>query len=271
MDVLKLYFPLTMGITLAFFAFKAKFKETPVLIIRRFGFDFLVTNNTIGKIVFLSGSLLFLTTYIHMDYTPFFPTYLEMEVFYDEPSIQQNLAIFTEKELDDLGYQNFSKNDVDEYYKSLDSRLNELFEFEEFFSVRDGLIYSKGNTTFKVQQTDGFQKYYMAEAKGELEHTVERPGKPAIRFLSFFENTRSPHNFIRPKIIDLLTQGRIVVAPRFKQIIAEENRFDGVLFNHVLVGVTKIYLFPYPRFSNSIYFIETKNQGLVPVAYAVYR
>ena len=271
MDIIRLYLPLILCASLIGLAIKAKFQKTPLFIIRRFGFDILVTHNTAGKVAFISGAILFLSAYLHMDYTSFFPSYLEMEVFYDEPSIQENLSIYSDQELANLGYKNFSKSDVDEYYRSLDDRLEELFSYENFFSVKDGLVYSKGTTTFRVEKTKGLQKYYIAEANGELEHTLERAGRPTLKFLSFFENTNSRFNYVRPSLYELLFQQRVIFKPRFKQIIAENRRSDGVIFDHVLVGVTRAYLFPYPRFSNTIYFIETKSKGLVPIAYAVYK
>lgn len=178
---------------------------------------------------------------------------------------------FTSEELKLLGYQGFNKGDVEEYYRSLDERLGLLLHYEGFFSVRDGTVHSKGQTSFKVQQTDGIHNYYIAESKGELSHCLERAEKPTVNFLSFFDKLPSPNDYIRPKLLDLLLKQEVVIAPRFKQILAEKNKSDGVIFDHVLVGVTKVFLVPYPRYSNTVYFIETKNHGLVPIGYAVYK
>ena len=194
-----------------------------------------------------------------------------MEIFYDEKGIQRSLSVLTSEELNSIGYIGFNKSDVEEYYLSLDDRLRLILHYDGFFSVRDGIVHSKGETSFKVQQTDGIHNYYISDSKGELSHTLERAGNPTVNFLSFFEKLPSPNDYIRPKILELILNQEVVIAPKFKQILAEKHRSDGVIFDHVLVGATKIYLIPYPHYSNTVYFIETKNHGVVPIGYAVYK
>lgn len=271
MDLLNLYAPFFASIALFVLALKAKFGSAPLFTISRFGFDLVFTRNVAGKLAFLAGALSMLSTYIYFDYSKFFPAHFEMEVFYDEKGIQSNLALFTSQELQSLGHQGFTKNAINDYYRSLDERLGALLHYDGFFSVHDGTVHSKGETSFRVHKTDGIHNYYISESRGELSHTLERAGKPTIGFLSFFEKLASPNDYIRPKLIDLLLDPEVVIAPKFKQILAEKNRSDGVIFDHVLVGVTKIYLVPYPRYSNTVYFIETENHGLVPIGYAVYK
>lgn len=271
MDLLIFYLPI-IGVLLSIIAvLVGKFTKYRGVIKAHFGVDIFGINNVVGLLLLAGFIISSLSSYVFMDYTDFFPNYLEMEVFYDEPSIKENLSIYSKQELANLGYKNFRKSDVEEYYSSLDNKLEEVFSYESFFSVKDGLIYSRGSTTFKVEKTEGLQKYYIAEAKGELEHTLERPGMPTLKFLSFFENTNSRYNYVRPSLHEFLFPPDVIFEPRFKQIIAKNRSSNSVTFNHVLVGVTKAYLFPYPHFSNTLYFIETKSKGLVPVAYAVYK
>ncbi|MHB1014729.1 MAG: hypothetical protein ACYC2W_05555 [Desulfurivibrionaceae bacterium] len=271
MDKLKLYAPLIASIALMLLALKAEFGSAPFVTISRLGFDIVLTRNLAGKIMFIAGALSLLSTYIYLDYSKFFPSHFEMEVFYDDKGIQNSLSVFTGDELNSLGYLGLNKDDVEEYYRSLDERLGQLLNYDGFFSVRDGIVHSKGQTSFKMQQTDGIHKYYIADSKGELAHTLERPGMPTFNFLSFFEKLSSPNDYVRPKILDLISKQEVILAPRFKQILAEKKRSDGVIFDHILVGVTKVYLVPYPRYSNTVYFIETKNSGVVPIGYAVYK
>lgn len=271
MDILTLYAPFISSIALVVIAFRTQFGNTSLITISKFGFDLTLTRNTAGKLAFIAGALSLLSSYIYLDYSKFFPSHFEMEVFYDENGIHNNLGIFNEKELKSIGYQGFRKNDVEVYYKSLDKRLNTLLHYEGFFSVRNGTVHSKGQTSFKVQQTDGIHNYYISESRGELSHALERAGKPTISFLSFFEKLPSPNDYIRPKLLELIAKPEVVIAPKFKQILAEKNKSDGVIFDHVLVGATKIYLFPYPRYSSTIYFIETQSHGLIPIGYAVYK
>lgn len=269
--MLKLYAPFISSVALIVLALKVKLGDTPFVTIRRFGFDFVLTRNLAGKIAFMAGALSLLSTYIYLDYSKFFPSHFEMEVFYDEKGIQNNLSVFTSGQLHSLGYQGFNKSDAEEYYRSLDERLGLLLHYDGFFSVRDGTVHSKGQVSFKVQQTDGIHNYYISDSKGELAHTLERAGKPTVNFLSFFEKLPSPNDYIRPTVLELLLKQELIIAPKFKQILAEKNRSDGVTFDHILVGVTKVYLFPYPRYSDTVYFIETKNHGIVPIGYAIYK
>lgn len=271
MDILKLYAPFISSVALIIWALKTSFGSTPIVTISRFGFDFVLTRNLAGKIAIIVGVISLLSTYIYLDYSKFFPSHFEMEVFYDEQGIERSLSVFTSEELQALGCLKFNKYGAEKYYRSLDERLGLLLHYKGFFSVRDGIVHSKGETSFKVQQTDGVHNYYISDVNGELAHTLEMAGKPSVNFLSFFEKLPSPNDYVRPPLLELFLKQEVIIAPKFKQILAEKNRSDGVIFDHVLVGVTKIYLVPYPRYSNTVYFVETKNYGVIPIGYAVYK
>lgn len=271
MDIVKLYLPFFSSLALLFFAFRTNFGNTEVLRIEKFGFNIVVTRTLAGRAAFLIGALSFFSYYLYMDYSKFFPSHFEMEVFYDKEGIRNSLEIFTDTELKDLGYEGENTTLIDEYYKSLDERLRQILSYEGFFSLDNGIVHSEGETSFKVQQTSGIHNYYVTESKGQLTHLLEVPGKPRVSFLSFFDKISTSSDYIRSSISQIVLNRELTISPKFKQIIAEKNKSDGVVFDHALIGITKIYLFPYPSFSNTLYFYDAGNRGIVPIGYAVYK
>lgn len=267
---IKLYGVLFGVIALILVAIFAKMSDVPFLVIKRFGFAITITRKMATRLAFFAAAFLMLPYYLHIDLSEFFPSHFEMEVFYDQDGLADSLSTFSPEELSNLGYVPGNEQSATRYYSTLDKKLNGLLGYEGFFSISDGVVYSHGDTTFKVTKTKGIHNYYISEARGELSHTLERPQHPAIHFKSFFEKLPSSGDYIRPNVLDFIFNNHIVIRPRFKQIVAEQNRSLGVLFDHSLVGATKVYLFPYPKFSNTVYFFDTVEDGLVPIGYAVY-
>lgn len=271
MDLVKLYFPFFSSLALLFFAFRSNFGNGEVLRVERFGFNIVITKTIAGRVAFLIASLSFFSYYLYMDFSHFFPSHFEIQVFYDKEGINKSLEIFNNTELEELGYKGENITIADEYYKTLDDRLRQILSYEGFFSINSGIVHSEGETSFKVQQTSGIHNYYVTESKGHLTHVLEVPGKPKISFLSFFDKMPSSKDYIRPSVSQIILSRELVISPRFKQIIAESNKSDGVVFDHELIGVTKINLFPYPSFSDTVYFYDAGNRGIVPIGYAIYK
>lgn len=270
MELLKLYGPFFSSLALLIFVFRANFGKNVVLKIQKYGFEFVITKTLAGRAAFLVGSLSLFSYYLYMDYSQFFPSHFEMEVFYDEEGIKQALGVFSKQELEKLRY-NKDEELIKSYYKSLDKRLQDILSYKGFFSLEHGIVHSEGATSFKVSQTSGIHNYYITESKGQLTHILDVPGRPRISFLSFFDKIPSSSDYIRPSIARIILERELIISPRFKQIIAEKNKSDGVVFDHLLIGVTKVYLFPYPTFSNTMYFYDAGNKGIVPIGYAVYK
>lgn len=271
MDIVKLYGPFLSSLALLILALRARFGDEAVLSIQKYGFEFVVTKTIAGRAAFLVGALTLFSYYLYMDYSQFFPSHFEIEVFYDDEGIDKSLSVFSQKELSSLGYKGKDVALVKTYYQSLDKKLREILSYDGFFSLEHGIVHSEGETSFKVRQTPGIHNYYVTESKGQLTHILDAPGQPNIGFLSFFEKIPSSSDYIRPRLTQILFDQELVISPRFKQIIAEKNRSDGVIFDHALIGVTKISLFPYPTFSNTVYFYDANEKGIVPIGYAVYK
>lgn len=271
MDILQFYTPFAAALTLFLVAIKYQFGDETVLTINNFGFEIKITKNIAGRIAFSIGAITILSYYIFFDYSKYFPNHLEMEVFYDKDGIEKSLSVFSPEELSDIKAQSYEKKAADFYYAALDEKIKSILKYKQFFSISDGIVHSEGETSFVVQKTSGILNYYIAGSKGELVHSREIPGHATVNCLSFFEKLPSSNDYIRPSIWQIFLKREIVISPKFKQIIAENNKSTGVLFDHTLLGLTKVYIFPYPYFSNTVYFFESKINGLIPVGYAVYR
>lgn len=272
MEFIQIYSPLLIAIALLIAAFKLKLKEM-ILFKLKLPFAELqvpISNILVGRALLVLFSLVSLGYYAIIDFSSFVPERLKMEVFYDEAGLRESLSSFTDKELRELGYsdKNFGLRHI--YYEDLDKTLNKNLSYKEFFPLKQGITHSEGETRFKVEKESGFHNYYFSECTGELTHVLERPNAKTISFKSFFEKLSSNHDYLKPNLSDIL-KGQFIFQPRFKQIIAEQYRSNGVLFDHTLVGATKFYLFPLPKVERTVYFFEHGPGILVPVAYAVYK
>jgi len=272
MTLIELYGPFLVALVVLFVAARLKKGHRGVVPIKLpvVGVEIPVRKRVAYRagLLFVAASCIYY--YLVIDFAKFFPSEFKMEVFYDEPGIRKRLAQFSPEELIELSYteSNFGQRAI--YYRDLDTKLRTILKYPEFFSLHEGIVHSNGSTSFHVEKTAGFYNYRIGEAKGELLHVLERPNAQAISFRTFFERIPSADDYIRPRWSEILLKHSVILRPRFKQILAEQYRSDGVVFDHTLIGVTKVELFPLPRFDSTLYFIEVPGKGLVPVGYAEY-
>ncbi len=275
--LLKLYIPLFISLVLfvSIFFLKINPNDSTKISLSFFGFlnyNIPISNINLIRFLLLVSTVFLLSTYLFYDYSDFFPKRLTMEVFFDKEGIRQNiLNYFNDEDLKKLNIPQNYEQYQEIYYSDLDSELKKIITSKHFFTVRNGIIHSEGSTTFFVEKIHGIQKYFIKESKGELTHVLEQPGKNKVIFRSFFEKINSSNDYISPSIIDIFIRHEIILKPMFKQIIAEEFRSDGTIFHHTLLGITKVKMFPYPEYGNTIYFFKTNNNLLIPIGYAVYR
>jgi hypothetical protein len=142
---------------------------------------------------------------------------------------------------------------------------------DRVFSLDGGQVHSDGETSFIVNKIDGWQRYYVQESKGELTNTLEAPHHPTLQFFTLFEKLATAEDYIDPSFADLILRRRIILQPRFKQLLAEARTSTAITFNVAVTGVTSLTLFPWPSFSPTVYCAYYPNTGLVPIAYAIYR
>lgn len=274
-EIVKLYIPgvLFFFFLILFIVSKRKDEKTFNLSFEKFGINLNIPIKSfiLQKVILLFLGIFSLTFYLTYDFSKFFPEKLKMEVFFDDEGIEKCLSRYTEKEIKELNIinKNFEKHQL-EYYRTLDKEVKRLLDLD-FFSIKSHEIHSEGKTTFIVDKTQGIHNYYISESIGELMHFAEKPRAKPISFVSYFEKTKSPSDKITVGFYDIFIKNKVILKPRFKQIVAESIKSEGKEFDHILGGYTVVNFFPIPRFSNTIYLLEVDSVGLVPIGYAVYR
>lgn len=225
----------------------------------------------IKKIAALVLSVFSLLSYLFFDFTQLFPTRLSMEVFFDIEGINKCLSLYSVKELNEL---KIITNDIEkyqkEYYDTINIEAQKILRIP-FFNLNRKDIHSEGETSFIVEKVKGIQNYHIKESKGELKHFIEREKTSKIEFYTFFEKMSCANDTLTPSFKDIVVKNRIILKPRFKQIITQKVKEKGKIFNHVLCGYTVLSFFPFPKYSRTIYLLEQINVGLIPIGYAVYR
>jgi hypothetical protein len=272
MVLIKLYVPALLAIAFIIVSLRLNIKDKLVLTLTPpfLKISIPITNRVLCRLILVGLSLTCFYYYLVLDFSSFFPSTYEMDVYYDEEGIENSLSQFTEDELEEIGFGGYDKKITNIYYKDIDKRINSTLNYQGFFSLRDGIVHSHGEADFEVTKDSGFHKYCIKKAKGELTHILERPNTGNISLKSFFDLMPTSYDHLNPSFSDIFIKRRIILQPRFKQIFAENYRSDGVLFDHTLVGITRVVLFPVPTFKNTVYFYEALNGRLIPIGYAVY-
>jgi len=271
---LKLYLPIILFITFIIILITCQQQGDKVFTIsfEQYGLDFKIPiqSFTIQKIILIALSIASLTAYLFYDFSKYFPQKLKMEVYFDNDGIVKCLSLFSTKELDKLNilYSDYEKHQL-EYYELINKEARKLLKME-FFTINNKDIHSEGETSIIVDKVAGIHNYHIKESKGELKQIVEKPKSEIKYFYTFFEKHHTAADKLTPSFNDIFIKNRVILKPRFKQIITVNIKSYGKKFDHVLGGYTIIKLFPYPRFSNTLYLLEVDSVGLIPIGYAVY-
>jgi len=271
LDLIKLYSPLLFSFVLIYIFFAANFSDEPYITLNKDGYDIKITNNILGKIGIFILFLSSLFSYATFDYSKYFPDRLQMEVFHDLQGINESLTFFSEKDLKRIGFSKLNSKQGDEYFKVLDEKIKRVIGYESFFGGENPEATAIGETSFIVEKTGIFHKYKIIESEGKLEHSKNTSNNGEEKVLSYFQKKSSSNDYIRPSFKDIVFHQEILIKPEFLQTVAEHQSSTQTNFDHRLIGATKVYLIPYPHFSNTVYFYRSKNEGAIPVGYAVYK
>jgi hypothetical protein len=272
----RLYLPLLFAIltfTYIFIVRKSAEKvEIPINIFSIIEFKLPISSGIVKKVLLIILTLILIGSYLTRDYSKLFPSELDMEVFYDEEGLKKTIDILTpdEKKTIGINYLDYDKYQA-VYYDALDEKVKEILKCNDFFKIKNGIVHSSGMTTIKVEKINGFQNYYITESKGRLDHTCEAPNIESVSFSSSFDKINSSNDYLKPDLYRIFFNGEIILNTLYKQILSEGWRSNPVPFHHTVIGVTKIYLFPFPRYSNTLYLYKHDKGGLIPIAYAVYK
>lgn len=231
-----------------------------------------LSNIWLVRTILLCSSVAMFSSLLFVDYSSFFPEEgLKIQASFDQDGIRASLKVFSDDELKRLGipdnYEQFQKK----YYDDINIILREFFQKSKdtIFSGKD--FDSIGTISFVVQKLDGIQNYYIKEASGQLKHTLVKPNTLPLTFRNSFEQRHSRHDYLSPSLKEIFIKHTVIIQPRFKQIFEKDEKSGRETFDHVLVCVTKVYFFPFPKFSNTIHMTELEGIGLIPVGYTIYR
>lgn len=213
---------------------------------------------------------------IMVDFSKFFPEKIQMDVFFDIDGLQQALVSFREDELSLVHIDPEWRNRIEIYDNLVRITLIELSNtvspeqhILDFSLFNRDTLHAHGSATFRVERI-GLLSYRMLESQGYLDHTVDAPHSTTIRFKTEFSLRSTRHDHLRPKIKDLFYG--LVLRPEFKQILRiGTEAMEAKIFDHTVIGLTRIKIFPFPSFSSTIYLWNQEGtQTTVPVAYVIY-
>lgn len=275
MTILQLYVPfilacLLLGVAIALKRGDVGKISIPLLF---FSLELPIKNTSTLRLLFISGAILALVPYALYDYSALFPMHLSMDVYFDEEGIRESLGMLSDEQHADLKIQIGFQETQRQYLASMNQKIFLAAAIENFFSDRvANTTHANGEIHLVIKKVAGIQRYHITEAKGSLLIVSQRPNEEAKEVRTFFEKSFSKNDHIALSFFDLFRQGGIIIKPEFKQIIAEHYRnTNQTFFDHTLLCVTKLRLFPYPSFSRTIYFYKDEQGNLAPVAYAIYR
>jgi hypothetical protein len=271
LTALKLYVPLviTAGLLIALWRLNDFSSSTTVAFqpVAMLAISVPIRNALLLRLLLGAGSLACLSTYLFYDYARFFPTFFKMEVFFDPAGLDASIVALHVLPGDAVTLvDNFAAH-RQRYFSVVDGVVASLGRVPTFFAVNDGSIHSLGHTSFVVEKVAGWQRYHLAEARGELQHTLEHAGSPQSHLLSFFEKIPSRDDYFS---LSHRHPFRMILRSQFKQMLATDRDGPRSTFRFVVVGLTRVSIWPWPTFSNTVYCADFESVGLVPVAYAVY-
>ena len=211
----------------------------------------------------------------NVDFSKYFPTLLRMDVYFDIRGIERTLNLFADQTRKDILLAENWNSLVAQYDEEVSVGLDQLWKSrgiqgtpppEEF---RRELLHAQGETTFKVEKV-GLLAYKIVEGDGRLEYELDVPKKPKRRFRGEFYLRDTAANHIRPLLLELLRSRSVELKPEFKQVFSIEEGGADAPFDHIVIGITKVFLLPIPSFSNTLYLWKARNGRVVPIAYCVY-
>jgi len=223
---------------------------------------------------FVTLATFFLILGISTDISKYFPRNLKMNVYFDMVGIENLLSDLSEEEEKALSIAANWKDHVAEYDQLASQHLNALWSGLSSNTtprVKAGIresIHAFGSTTFDVARISPI-RYRIVGASGQLNHKVQPVGEAEMHFQTEFSLRETSNNFIDATLAKVIS-GHLIT-PEFNQVF-----YVGPLFNisinvdHVVVGATRIKVFPVPKFGNTLYLIRLPSNELVPIAYGIY-
>ena len=230
-----------------------------------------LSHRFIVRAVLGAAAGVFLSGYLFVDYVPFFPSRLKMDVFYEVDGLEEALNALGPGARELLRVPPDYAEKRAEYFRYLDEEVRKIVPSKSFFSVQGGLVHSEGETTFIVEKIGGIQHYHISESVGQLTHTLDLPNTPRAEFRTLFQKQSTKGDFLDFTLGDLLFRRSVLVQPAFKQLISHGASDSTIEFKVAIVSATRIIVLPWPDFTSTVYLADFGNAGRIPIAYAKYR
>ncbi|MER2513179.1 MAG: hypothetical protein ABTQ25_12330 [Nitrosomonas ureae] len=212
---------------------------------------------------------------ITINFSKYFPTNLIMDTYFDIPGIKRTLSIFNNNDLEDINIPQDWDTRLSEYDNDIilslrknwgDSGLPDIMSDDQ--NLRD-LIHASGEASFFVDKI-GILTYKIVKSEGRLNYEVDLPRKQRRKFKGEFHLRDTGENYIRPKIFEIIKSPSLTLKPQFMQVLKIDSWPELGIFDHLVIGATKVTLLPIPTFSDTIYFWRSSNGEWIPIGYSIY-
>ncbi len=206
------------------------------------------------------------------DYSGFFPSHYDMDVFFDDYGIERSFEIYTDEEVKSLKLHNNWKKEKAQYLSKLSKDVSLIMGVDDFFIKGEEFVHSAGQTTFFVDKIKGFQKYHISKSSGELIHVMELPGGSKKQFHSRFDLMDTADKYFSVSLLDIYLKYSKILFPYYKQIGILDPVGKKIIYHHYLIALIKVRFFPIAEIGNTIYLVKSSDgEHWVPIGYAIYR
>jgi hypothetical protein len=223
------------------------------------------------KILLVCASLTLFFSYAFKDYSSLIPAQLNMDVYFDDKGIRHTLAAFKKDELAALNVSPDWPKFKEQFFSQADAVIEKtLGPGKGIFleNNRKGWVHSSGYVMMQIESTKEWQVYYLKDIRGHLTHKLERPGLPPMEVVSDFSSMDTEDSYVRGSLWDLFAAREKIIRPMFKQALSSP---ETNIFQFMVVGITRVRVFPTPCIGPTLYCVHADTGELVPIGYAIYR
>jgi len=275
--IMRLYGPLLLSVFIFSLIFFINYEErtfrinVPVLSV--FELHFPVKSKYLIRLMVAFVSLFPLLSYLLIDYSKLFSDEYDLEIFFDKQGIQTALSVYSDDDKISLRIcENFDR-ESEAYYEMMDADLERLlpyYDIDGFYTNKGGSVTCKGVLRFRIKKMTFFaQNYFFDRGDGKIDQVLERDQQKPFKFTSFFELVDNKNKYIYIDLVNLLNEWSFNIFPVYRQILAEHYNSDYINAHHRLVCLTKVYIFPYPHFSDTV-FLYDNGRCLIPISYGIH-
>lgn len=271
-EIFQLTFPLLFALIIIVIAIFSKFSELTkefTINLPYIGIPIKLKKKTYLRILLILIFFSFITYQFTRDYSGFFKSRLNFEVFYDKEGIEKSILDIkriTKKIKFATNWFELRNN----YFNKLDSML--IFyktEHKKFFSYNnvDKYLVSFGEAHHELKYIGFWQRYKITQISGITTHKLHFPNSEPIKFTTKYELLDKPENLVQPTLKEFFSF-EMVVKPTIAQKLI--IHIDKSIYETELIGITHLVFFPYNSLEKTVFAFNSE-YGLVPIGYAYYK